>query len=348
MAYPSPQVDFSLVTNVAEDHLGQYGINSVEALTAAKMMVAKAAKKQLILNADDKNIVHFVEHSHQNINQDTGQHAPTSKISDLNVTKIEQEPLAEYLPEKIVWFSLKETNPVIMAARENLQTVCFLRDEHIVYSTPENETTIINVNNIPMTLQGAAVHNVHNALGSVALSKALGVNDSDIHEALSQFKSDAEDNPGRGNMFEYQGAKIILDFAHNVHSMDAMAKTLANIPAKRKILMLCHAGDRSDAEIHAMTSSSMAMQPDLVWVCELPKYLRGREMGAVSKVINSSILENGLSSDCIYYQDNPFKGAEDIIQQLQQDDLVFMMALSDRDEIAALLSTESSADVTGQ
>jgi len=338
---PIPQVDVALVTNVAEDHLGQYGINSVEALTAAKMMVAKAATKQLILNADDENIVQFVELSQERNKQ---KHQQTIRKSALNVSKIAQEPLAEYLPEKIVWFSLKETNPVIKAARKDSQNVCFLRDNQIIYvafdNENETETTIINVNNIPMTLNGAAIHNVQNALGAVALSKALDVNDSDIKKALSQFKSDAEDNPGRGNMFEYKGAKVILDFAHNVHSMNAMAKTLANIQAKRKILMLCHAGDRSDAEIHAMTSSSMAMQPDLVWVCELPKYLRGRETGAVSKVIATSILENGLSKECIHYQDSPLEGAKDIIQQLQQDDLVFMMALSDRDEIADLLTAD--------
>ena len=342
---PIPQVDVALVTNVAEDHLGQYGINSVEALTAAKMMVAKAAKTQLILNADDENIVHFVKLTHKQIKH---QHDQIAKKSNLNVVKIEQEPLAEYLPEKIVWFSLKETNPVIMAARKNLQTVCFLRDEHIIYAVGEsdgkNENTIINVKDIPMTLNGAAVHNVQNALGAVALSKALGVNDSDIREALSQFKSDAKDNPGRGNMFEYRGAKIILDFAHNVHSMDAMAKTLANIPAKRKILLLCHAGDRSDAEIHAMTTSSVAMKPDLVWACELTKYIRGREIGAVPKVIANSVIESGLPAGCIFYQDSPLKGAEDILKQLQSGDLVFIMALSDRDEIAALFSADGSTD----
>ena len=91
-----------------------------------------------------------------------------------------------------------------------------------------------------------------------------------------------------------------------------------------------------------MTTSSMAMKPDLVWICELPNYLRGRDIGDVPKVITASVLENGLVSDCIYYQDSPLKGAEGIIQQLQEGDLVFIMALSDRDEIAALLTSENS------
>ena len=336
---PIPEVDVALVTNVAKDHLGQYGINSVAALTAAKMMVAKAATRQLILNADDENIVRFVEQYH---NKKQQQFTSSTANADLNIREIAQEPIADYLPEKIVWFSLDENNPKIIKSRQQSQTVCFLRDNEIIYSETtdkNNETSIIDVKDIPMTLNGAAVHNVQNALGAVALSKALGIDDLDIRKALSHFKSDAEDNPGRGNLFEYRGAKIILDFAHNVHSMDAMAKTLANIPAKRKILLLCHAGDRSNAEIHAMTTSSMAMQPDLVWACELPNYLRGREVGEIPNIIKDAVLEYGLNDERVRYQDSPLAGAEDIIKQLQEDDLVFMMALSDRDEIAALLST---------
>ena len=340
---PIPEVDVALVTNVAKDHLGQYGINSVAALTAAKMMVAKAATKQLILNADDENIVRFVEQAH---NKNQQQFTSSAATAGLNVVEIAQEPIADYLPKKIVWFSLDENNPLIIESRKNFQTVCFLRDDEIIFSeTDKNtETAIIDVKDIPMTLNGAAVHNVQNALGAVALSKALEINDTDIRKALSQFKSNAEDNPGRGNLFEYRGAKIILDFAHNVHSMDAMAKTLANITAKRKILLLCHAGDRSNVEIHAMTTSSMAMQPDLVWACELPNYLRGREVGEIPNIIKDAVLESGLNDESVRYQESPLAGAKDIIKQLQEDDLVFIMALSDRDEIAALIST----DATGQ
>ena len=322
---PVPKVDVALVTNVAEDHLGQYGINSVAALTAVKMMVAKAASKALVLNADDANLVAFVEGGEIQSQQTL-------------VSAIPQEPLAENLLHNIIWFSLDENNPVITTARANQLNVCFVRDSQIVYVSGETESNIITVDAISMTLQGAAVHNVRNSLGAVALSKALGIADEAIRSALTRFKSDASDNPGRGNLFEYQGAKVMLDFAHNVHSMNAMATTLRNMPATRKILLLCHAGDRSDQEADALTFSAMAMKPDLVWVCELPDYLRGRELGSMPAVIANSVHKTGFSDLAMHFADSPLQGAKAIVEQLQAGDLVFIMALSQREQIAALVT----------
>jgi folylpolyglutamate synthase/dihydropteroate synthase len=190
-----------------------------------------------------------------------------------------------------------------------------------------------------MTLQGAAIHNIQNALGAVALSTALGVDASAIKSALMSFNSNAADNPGRGNLFSYRGAQVMLDFAHNVHSMDAMATTLKNMPASRKLLLLCLPGDRSDEEARAMTLSAMAMNPDGVWVCELPQYLRGRALGDMPAVIAAAVRETGLAQAAIQQADSPLAGFSDILKQLQTDDLVFVMALSQRDEMAVLLSS---------
>ena len=82
------------------------------------------------------------------------------------------------------------------------------------------------------------LHNIQNALGAIGVAKSLGLGNKSIAEALQQFSSNIDDNPGRGNQFEVNGAQVIMDFAHNVHSMDAMAVTVANMPAERKFLML--------------------------------------------------------------------------------------------------------------
>lgn len=309
---PIPEVNAALVTNVAADHLGQYGINTVAALTEVKMMVAKAVAEDgtLVLNADDTNLVAFVEQS---------------------------ESQSMSLPARIVWFSLDESNPVVAGARANGQPVCFVRDKQIIYVSGEAEHQIVTVDDMPMTLKGAAVHNIRNALGAVALGFALGADQQAIKSALIGFNSDAADNPGRGNLFSYNGAQVMLDFAHNVHSMDAMAATLKNMPASRKLLLLCHAGDRSDEEARELTLSAMAMQPDRVWVCELPGYLRGRELGSMPAVIKAAVLEAGFDEAAIRQAGSPLLGFEAILGQLQADDLVFVMALSQRDAMVELL-----------
>jgi UDP-N-acetylmuramoylalanine-D-glutamate ligase len=179
---PIPQVDAALVSNVAEDHLGQYGINSIAALTAATMMVAKAASKALVLNADDANLVEYVQKNHAKVALSTA----TNKRNQTSlISVIEQVPVSPNLPEHITWFSLDETNPVIVEARENRQKVCFIRDSKIIYATAGHESEIIDINVIPM--QGATVNNVQNALGAVALSKALGIDEHAIREALAMM-----------------------------------------------------------------------------------------------------------------------------------------------------------------
>ena len=310
---PIDNVDAALITNIAEDHLGQYGINTVAALAQAKAVVAKGllnkgeSKGTLVLNADDECLV----------------------------------DLAPQLAVNKCWFSLHENNTTLQQHKQKGGAVCFVRAQQLVYSNGSEESIIIAVNDIPMTLNGAALHNIQNALGAIALAKCLNIDNQPIKIALSNFASNLEDNPGRGNQFTVKNAEVIMDFAHNVHSMSAMAVTTANMKAKRKFLMLSHAGDRSDNEIINMTKTALTMKPDFIIAAELVPYLRGRALGEVPQLIVDTALASGMNKSNIYIADSPYKGAKHIVEQLQEDDLALLMVLSDRTEIIELLLDKS-------
>ena len=55
------QADVAVVTNVAADHLGDYGINTVPELIPAKFIVRRALQGDapLVLNADDQGMVDY-------------------------------------------------------------------------------------------------------------------------------------------------------------------------------------------------------------------------------------------------------------------------------------------------
>ncbi|NRA70850.1 MAG: Mur ligase [Gammaproteobacteria bacterium] len=307
---PIDRVDAALITNIAEDHLGQYGINTVEALAQTKAVVAKALNDgTLVLNADDAYLV----------------------------------ALAPSLSVNIIWFSLDEYNPMLCQQRENGGEVCFVREQYLVYANYTgadiNESMIIKINDIPMTLNGAARHNISNALGAIGLAKCLNINNQAITLALRHFSSDIDDNPGRGNQFDIGGAKVIMDFAHNVHSMDAMALTTVNMPANRKFLLLSQAGDRSDVEIINITRSALKMKPDMLVIAELADYLRGRILGEVPNLIAKTAIEYGMSAENIEFVESPFHGSKKIIERLTSSDLALLMVLSERDEVVELLQT---------
>jgi cyanophycin synthetase len=303
----------ALVTNVAADHLGQYGINTVAALTEAKFSVFRtlAPGGILVLNADDAGLVKHAR-------------ALEEEVSRHN--------------KSICWFSLEPKNACITSARAAGSSCGWLDGDTLYFYDGTTEQAVISVNDIPITMGGAARYNVLNALGVMCLANALGLTMADICKGFASFHSSPQDNPGRCNEFAIRGARVFVDFAHNPHSIAAVSDTMRNLPAKRRILMLGHAGDRSDEEIRELTAGALTLSPEYVIISELPDYLRGRESGEVSEIIRQECLRHGLPEQQILLGDTPLIGAHKALDVLQAGDLALLLVFSHRDEVIALLS----------
>lgn len=298
----------ALITNLAEDHLGEYGINTLAELTAVKFVVAKALGPEgvLVLNADDDAIVAY----------------------------------SKKIVNTLCWFSLDVNNGVIQNHSQRGGRVVFERDGQLIYRRGRAEEEIIAVEQIPMALNGAAKHNIANALGVIGLCKALQFNNVAIAQGLSAFQSNTSDNPGRGNQFVYQGANVFIDFAHNVHSMNAIVNTLQNLPANRRLLLLGQAGDRSDEDIRALATAAYQLGVDQWLLVDIANYLRGRQPGEIPRIIAAQLRELGVTDTKIAYADSVFAGAKKALSWAREGDSLLLMALDDRDKIFTLL-TES-------
>jgi UDP-N-acetylmuramyl tripeptide synthase len=218
-----------------------------------------------------------------------------------------------------------------------------VKDDSIYYCSDGIEQLIITVNDIPITFGGAAKHNIHNALAVVALSFSLGLELKDIVSGLSQFSSTPEDNPGRGNLFEIKGFKVILDFAHNEHGLSLMAQTINNMPANRRLVMLGQAGDRTDELIEGLVKSALKANPDVLLVCELEDHLRGRNLKEVPELIHDFALKHGLKENQIIHVPDTIEGTNWALNWAQPEDLMLILGLDKREEIVELLeSTQQS------
>ena len=303
---PVRRARVAVVTNVAADHLGQYGVNTVPELTQAKFAVHRTLADDgvLALNADDPFVVSE----------------------------------AARTPSTIWWFSLNPDAPQITASCSK-GTPCAWRDgDDLIFFDGVEKTHVISVAEIPITMEGAAEYNILNALAAVCVSRAMKIEYSAIQSGLSSFQSNPADNPGRCNEFKVKGARIFVDFAHNPHSIAAVARAMAAIPAKRRFIMLSHAGDRSDKDIRDITLMALSFSPDYVVATELPAYLRGREPGEVSSLIRQTCKEHGMDADHILIATSPSNGVAQILEQLQPDDLALILALSERSKIFEMLS----------
>jgi UDP-N-acetylmuramyl tripeptide synthase len=307
----------ALVTNIASDHLGQYGINTVDEIAHVKLMVAKAIKAPgsfIVLNADDTRLVKF---------------AP--------------EFFKASSPAPICWFSLQAGNPVIAKQIIEKRPCVYVENNHIIYSH-ETRDVIAEIDQIPMTVNGTAKHNIENALGVVGLCKVMGINNTAIHSGLMRFGKNPGDNPGRGNIYHRNGAKIIVDFAHNAHSMQAvmnMAKNMAQaLPADGQIkVMFSHAGDRSNDEIIAVADAVHGLKPHTYILSELAGYLRGREIGEISDLVKKHLINKGIDTANIVEVTDPFAGTKYAVDKAKTGDLLLLFVLADRNKVHAYLTS---------
>ena len=241
----------------------------------------------------------------------------------------------------IWWFSLDPQSPQIAGALEVGQPCAWLDKDQIMFFDGQQTNPVIGVHDIPITMAGAARYNVLNALAATCVARAFGLDFAAIRTGLAGFKNDTSDNPGRLNEFVAKGARLFVDFAHNPHSIAAVAQTIAAIPAKRRLVLLSHAGDRSDNDIRDVTKTALDMGPELVVAAELPDYLRGRESGEVSDLTVKTCQSGGLQEDQIVRADTPFEGVKKVLDRVQPGDVALLLVLSDRDKIFELLKQQA-------
>lgn len=299
------RADAALITNIAEDHMGEYGINTVEEMAEAKFIVrrALATDAPLILNADDAESVR----------------------------------MSATLNNRIIWFGLDADNLVMRAHLEKGGQAAYLSDGWLVIESGGQARKIVEAKDIPITFGGAARYNIRNSLGAMALCSVLGASDAALEAGLRAFSGDASVNPGRGNLYEKDGIRIFIDFAHNEHGLKAVADTVRAFQASRNIVLMGQAGDRSDQEIAAYVSAACDLHPERLLVCDMPGYERGRLPGEVAELIGRLAIDEGMSKDAVRLVDSPLAGVESALNSAKKGDCLVLLALSQRNEALELV-----------
>ena len=193
------------------------------------------------------------------------------------------------------------------------------------------------VDEIPAAFGGAARHAVRNALTASALAAALGLPHGAIGDGLRAFRSDPDDNPGRANVFSVDGATVVVDYAHNVHGLHALAAMSAGWPARRRVVLFGSAGDRSDADLAAMADALTAFGAERFVVTDLPDYLRGRPPGQTPAVLAAALRQRGVAADAVVTLDGPADGAAHALGWVGDGDLAVLVTLDQRDRVLALI-----------
>jgi cyanophycin synthetase len=269
------EADIGVALNVTADHLGLKGIETVEDLAQVKQVVVEAVRRggHSVLNADDPLTVR----------------------------------MARRAGGRIIWFSLNGGAEMSPLLREHIDEggMAVIREPGpeggtIVLYDDSRREFIMKAGDIPATLHGMAEFNIANALAAIAVALARDVPILTIRSAMTQFRSTFEQNPGRLNVHDAHGFRVIVDYAHNAAGLEAIGKVVRGLSHryKRTIGTVSMAGDRRDEDIMELGRIAAGIFDELIFR-EDPA-TRGRPRGEVMGHLQRGALEAGRSPDHIH------------------------------------------------
>ncbi len=303
------EADAALLTNVEDDHLGEYGIDTIEQLAEAKAVTGRAVvpSGRVVLNADDPRLLHL---------------APSFRAP-------------------ITLFSLDAASPAIALHVARGGEAFALRGEDLVHLSPGGERRLIGAAEVALSFAGAARFNLANALGALGLASALRLPESAALEALRTFKPDAVDNPGRANLVNVGGVSVLIDFGHNPHGVRAVAGLLAGLRkgrARGRLLVISGAaGDRSDESLRALAAELVALSPERVYLRELADYLRGRALGETTQLLRAELLRLGVQESGALIAESEAAALDSALDEARPGDFVVLLVHLDEEEVKAVI-----------
>jgi cyanophycin synthetase len=286
------QCDVAVITNIGEgDHLGLNDIHTVEDLAKVKRCIVDVVspKGYAVLNANDPMVVEMAPHC----------------------------------PGGVLFFALDGNNPVIQRHRNVGGRAVFVRDGQIVLAQGEREETLMPVADVPLTLGGMIDFHTENALSSVAAAWCLGLPLDVIRERAATITADIGKVPVRFNIFDVEGAKVIVDYGHNVDALAAVIGVLDKFPHARRSAVYTTAGDRRNGDMVAQ-GEILGKAFDRVILYE-DHYLRGRPKGEIISLLREGVEKGGRTMEVVEVFSAP-EAAELAMNTLQAGDLLLLQA----------------------
>ncbi|MBN8728071.1 MAG: Mur ligase [Xanthomonadales bacterium] len=282
----------AVVTNLSDDHFGEYGVHDLDGLAEAKLTVARALGKQgvLVLNADDPLLV----------------------------------ASAARLAVPIAWFALDADAPGLLAHRAHGGRTCGVRRGRLVLGIAGVEHELGAVEAMPLTFGGSARYNIANAAAAALAAQALGIRPDEIRMVLAGFGSGRADNPGRLQFWNPCGIRVFLDYAHNPDGLAGLLAVASRDRRGRLGLLLGQAGNRGDADIRELARVAASFQPDRIVLKDMGGMLRGRASGEVPAILREELGRRGLGQERVLERLDEVEAARSLLEWARPGDTVVL------------------------
>jgi cyanophycin synthetase len=264
--------DVAVVLNVTGDHLGLGGITSIRQLAAVKQVIVEAVPRTgtAVLNADDPLVAAMARHS----------------------------------SGSVVYFSMDPDNELLRRqasrGRRAVTVEPGRNGEMIVLRQGRKSMPLVWTHLLPSTFEGRARMNVENALAATAAAWSAGAHLHDIRQGLRTFTTSYYMAPGRLNVVELDGYRVVVDYAHNPPAMEALGGFVERLAEPstegrrplvtgQRLAVIATAGDRRDDDIRELGRVAARFFDHLV--IREDERTRGRVRGETAALIEAGVRE---------------------------------------------------------
>ena len=289
------RTNVSACLNVAADHLGLRGIDTLEQLAEIKRVPIEIARDAAVLNADDPLCLQMADYTEA---------------------------------EKVCYVTMNPSHALvkqhIRAGGQAFVLEQAMNGHMITIYDGEAHTPLLWTHLIPATIEGRAMHNVQNAMVASALAYNMDIGIEDIQHGLRTFDSTFFQAPGRMNIYDEHPFKVILDYAHNPAAVKAICGLVDRFGVDgRKIAVLAAAGDRRDEDIRDI--AAVAAGPFDHYICRRDDNLRGRGSDEVPVMLKDKLLEDGVSIEQIEVIADEQEATRHALEIAQPGDLLLIL-----------------------
>ena len=288
--------DVSACLNIAADHLGLKGIDTLEQLAELKRIVVEVARDTAVLNADDDLCLKMADYTQAE-----------------HVCYVTMNPAHTLVKEHI------------RAGGRAMVLEQGINGDMITLYDNSTHYQLVWTHQIPATMDGKATHNVQNAMFAAALAYSLDKSLDDIRHGLRSFNSTIFQAPGRMNVFDEHPFRVILDYGHNAAAIHAICQLVDRLEVTgRRICVLAAPGDRRDEDILAIADEANGHFDH--YICRADDRRRGRGEDEIPAMLRDQLLANGVEDSAIEIIPDEVKSVATALEIAQEGDLVVIFA----------------------
>ena len=286
--------DVSACLNVASDHLGLRGIETLEQLAELKRIPIEVARDTAVLNADDELCLRMADYTEAE-----------------HVCYVTMNPAHALVKEHI-----RAGGRAVVLEQGIAGDMITLYDNGTHYQ-------VLWTHLIPATMEGKATHNVQNAMFAAALAFSMGKSLEDIRHGLQTFNSTIFQAPGRMNVFDELPFRVILDYGHNAAAIASISQLVSRLDVGgKRICVLAAPGDRRDEDILAIADEAAGHYDH--YICKADDNRRGRGRSEVPEMLRDQLLERGVKKRRIDVIPDEIDAVNTALGMAREGDLVML------------------------